>query len=354
MTVKIREIKLKNNQLGIQLDIHNNGKRIQKMLDIRYAEFPRTAIEREDKKSKKEIIKKIVAKMELDAIYSDNMLTNDYNLNKDFFVFCEEFIERKAPHSEMRTYKSVVAKFRIFTKSSKLLCSEINEGMLQSFKDYLDSNLNGCSSFNYFKKLKRIIKEATIAKHFKSNPTENLTNKRKPSIQKQTLTNKEIQELVKTGCGNNQVRNAFLFSCLTGLRYCDIIRLKWDNVKNGILDIIQIKTSERLQMQLHTDAISILETQNKSSEYIFNLPSHTGCLKSIRKWVKDAEIDKHITWHCARHSFATALVVEDTNITTVSKLLGHKSLSETMTYVRVAELSKINAINNLPSIYKAI
>jgi integrase/recombinase XerD len=125
-------------------------------------------------------------------------------------------------------------------------------------------------------------------------------------------------------------------------------------VKNGILDIIQIKTSERLQMQLHTDAISILETQNKSSEYIFNLPSHTGCLKSIRKWVKDAEIDKHITWHCARHSFATALVVEDTNITTVSKLLGHKSLSETMTYVRVAELSKINAINNLPSIYKAI
>ncbi|WP_446715143.1 tyrosine-type recombinase/integrase [Cloacibacterium sp. TD35] len=70
----------------------------------------------------------------------------------------------------------------------------------------------------------------------------------------------------------------------------------------------------------------------------------------LKKWVESAGINKHITWHCARHTFATSLVYEDVGINTVSALLGHKDLRQTQIYVRTAELSKTNAISKLPNI----
>ena len=74
MTIKVREIKQKNNLVGVQLDIHRDGKRTQKMLKIRYPENPKNVLERQEKKEKKELVRKIVAKMELDEHYSDVLL----------------------------------------------------------------------------------------------------------------------------------------------------------------------------------------------------------------------------------------------------------------------------------------
>lgn len=350
MTIKVREIELKNNLLGIQLDIHKNGSRKKKMLDIRYFKYPKTPLEREINKERKEAVKKIIATLELDEIYSDNLLDRGYQTEKDFFEFCEEFIERKAPHCEMRTYKSMLIKLKLFNKKKKLACSEINEEFLISFKDYLNNNLGGSTPFNYFKKLKRIIKEATLAKYFKSNPALNIKNSKGISNEKEILTLNETISLSSTDCSNQSVKNAFLFSCLTGLRFCDIKALSWNNISNeNILSIIQIKTKEKVIMPLHDDAIKLLGNR-KNDAKVFDLPTHTSCLNILKKWKNNAGISKHITWHCARHSFATSLVFEEVGINTVSSLLGHKDLRQTQIYVRTAELSKTNAINKLPKI----
>ncbi len=353
MKIKVREVKLMNNQVSVMLDIHSKGKRYQKVSGIRYALNPRNAVERQDKKEKKEALKKMVAKLELDAIYKDNFLEKDYQLDKKFFEYAQEFIERKAPHSETRAYTAVINKLELFTGNKKLLCCEIDEDFLFDFRDFLDGELNGVTPYNYFKKLRRIIKEATVSKYFKVNPAENIINYKGKSIEKETLTTEEIWLLTETECGNEEVKNAFLFCCLTGLRFCDVIRLKWGNIRNGILDIVQKKTKERLTIKLHRDAILLMGKPLKTYDYIFDLPTHTGCLKHLKKWVNDAGINKNITWHCSRHSFATALILKNEHITTVSKLLGHKSLSETETYVRVAEMTKLNAIENLPSIFNS-
>jgi integrase len=351
MTIKVREIELKNNLIGVQLDIHRNGTRKKKMLDIRYYKNPKTPLEREINKERKEAVKKIVATIELDEVYSDNLLDRGYQTEKDFFEYCDEFITRKAPHCEMRTYKSMVFKLKVFTKKKKLACCEIDEEFLILFKDYLNNNLNGSTPFNYFKKLKRIIKEATSAKYFKANPISNLRNSKGVSAEKDVLTLEETLLLSSTDCPNLNVKRAFLFCCLTGLRFCDVKALNWSNITNeGVLNITQIKTKEKVVMPLHSNAIMILGNKQFDKSLIFNLPTHTSCLKTLKKWTENAKISKHITWHCARHTFATSLVYEDVGINTVSALLGHKDLRQTQVYVRTAELSKTNAINKLPNI----
>ena len=88
---------------------------------------------------------------------------------------------------------------------------------------------------------------------------------------------------------------------------------------------------------------------NKESK-IFNLPTYQSCNKSLNRWVKHAGIDKHITWHCARHSFAVNILNNGANIKTVASLLGHSGLKHTEKYTRAIDSLKQEAINSLPKL----
>ena len=82
---------------------------------------------------------------------------------------------------------------------------------------------------------------------------------------------------------------------------------------------------------------------------IFNLPSYTMCVKSVKRWVSSAGINKHITWHCARHSFAVNILNNGANIKTVASLLGHSGLKHTEKYTRAVDSLKTEAIMSLRS-----
>ena len=74
------------------------------------------------------------------------------------------------------------------------------------------------------------------------------------------------------------------------------------------------------------------------------------CLKALRRWTARAGIDKHITWHCARHSFAVNVLTRGADIKTVSSLLGHASLKHTEKYTRAVDSLKRAAIDSLPKL----
>lgn len=352
MTIKVRENKLKNNQVGIMLDIHQNGKRTQKVINIRYCDVPKNAFERQDKKEKKEAVRLIVAKMENDAMHTENFIERKHQLNKDFFEFCDEFLTIKN-ESQTQIYLSAIKQVKGFVKNKKLSCSEIDRDFLVRFRSYLDSQLTGISPYGYFKQIKRIIKEATYCKHFVTNPTERIINTKGKTKEKEILTPEEIRLLSETQSSRINIKNAFLFSYLTGLRYSDVSQLRWADVKDGYIDIIQQKTQERLTLLLHQDIIQLIGIPKKPQDLLFKLPCYLGCIIHLKKWVLSAGIEKHITWHCSRHSFATTLILKNENLMTVSKLLGHKSIFETERYIRVAEMSKDKAINSIPSIFKS-
>ena len=353
MTTKVREIKLKNNQISVMVDFHLNGKRTQKMLGIRYADVPRNEIEREDKRAKKIAVKRTVAKMEHDAIYANVIMEKEYKLNKDFFEYCEEYLGDFTT-AQSETFLSAIKQLKKFSNRKKLLCSEMDEVFMTRFRKYLDTQLNGLSPNYYFKRIKKIIKEATYNKYFVDNPTERIQNKKGKAAKKEILSETEIQTLNSTFCKQEQVKKAFLFSCLTGLRFSDTKDLKWKQIDCGQLDIIQKKTKERLILNIHRDAVFLMGKPKSPDDLVFKLPSLVCCLQHLKTWVEDAGIEKHITWHCSRHSFASTLILKNENITTVSKLLGHKSIYQTENYIRVAEMSKVTAINNLPSIFKSL
>lgn len=351
MKIKVREIKIKNNLISVMLDRHYPGGRDQRMIGVKYADIPRSSIEREDKKAKKLLVKKIVAKMELDENYSDFSLDKDFKHKADFFEYCEEYIKRKESIINVRTHRAVLKKLKAWTKKEKLACGAITESMMIEFKDHLNSELKGISPSNYFKKLKCIFKEATTARYFKKNPIEGVVNVKGKCAEKDSLTVAEVKLLADTPCSNSVVKNGFLFCCFTGLRHCDTINLKWENVKDGFIDITQLKTKDRLIINLHDAAISLMGERKNQHELVFNLPTHTGCLKILDKWVKAAGIQKHISWHSSRISFASALLTKNVDMYTVSKLLGHRNILQTQTYLRIVEAQKQDAINKLPSIF---
>ena len=113
--------------------------------------------------------------------------------------------------------------------------------------------------------------------------------------------------------------------------------------------------SDWVQHTLHSIAF-ILAVHFKLLKLLFLLERYVkrnplaGSSKIKLSLDKAAKIEKHITWHCARHSFATNLIYYKTDVTIVAKLLGHSTLKYTQRYTHIAEELKRNAVNNLPQI----
>jgi integrase/recombinase XerD len=221
----------------------------------------------------------------------------------------------------------------------------------------LEQTLNGETPANYFKKFKKVLSYGVKEKVFLSeipallaSKDKELRVKRNSGIKKDILSFEEIQLLADAECGNSEVKRAFLFCCLTGLRFCDANELKWRNIQNNSLNIIQQKTGTPVGINLNKSALNILGEHGKVEDHVFNLPSHTACLKHLKNWCNKALISKKITWHCARHSFATSIIFYGSDVKSASALLGHNSLTYTDRYVRVVEKLKEKAVENLPHI----
>lgn len=181
-------------------------------------------------------------------------------------------------------------------------------------------------------------------------------------LKKDVLSGEEIVKLANTHYAGESsvIRRAFLFSCCTGLRWCDVKELIFANVDfaNGKLKFQQAKTeghssASGVVIDLTEDTLNLIgapgEGEDKNSK-IFPLPSHTMCLKALRHWVSRAGIDKHITWHCARHSFGTNVLSNGANIKVVATLLGHSTLKHTEKYVRATSAELKEAVNSLPKL----
>jgi integrase/recombinase XerD len=355
MGVALRKKVNKDNTTTLYLDIYHNGKRSYEFMQhLRLATKPASPIERQTNKDNLDLAKKIKAKREHELESSEYDITPAFKQKIDFIAFYQSFIDGYTK-KDKRVVEASLGKFIAFLNASdikNLTTNQVDENLANDFKTYLIDNLNGESPANYFKKFKMVIKNGVRKKIFLVNPAQDLSISIKGSIKKQVLSNDEIQLLASTPITNNEVKRAFLFSLFTGLRYCDIKNIKWQNIdfKNGLLNIVQQKTSELVTLELHQTALQILGKPAKPNDLIFNLPSHTACSKNLKNWCIKAEINKKITWHCARHSFATNLIFYGADVNTASKLLGHNSLRYTERYTHIVKSLKVKAINNLPAV----
>ena len=150
------------------------------------------------------------------------------------------------------------------------------------------------------------------------------------------------------------LKQAFLFSSLTGLRWSDVKQISWDDIHHTEDDgysihYTQQKTKKVEVLPVSKSAIDILpeKTASNQGEPIFkDLKYHGWMNKLLQNWIDDAGIKKKITFHCSRHTYGT-IMLSFTDIYTVSKLLGHKHLKTTEIYAKIVDEKKIEAASKL-------
>ena len=243
--------------------------------------------------------------------------------------------------------------------------SEIDADFCYRFAQYLTNKagIKPTSAKTYLQKLNAILQEATEMNCMAYNPMPKISKliPKTPSKEKDYLNVEEVKRLEKAECPHLITKLAFLFSCYTGLRLSDIETLKWSNIQkcNNLFMLIktQVKTNTEVRIPLAKQALEILAmVQDKklsNGENIFVMYSRTTTANDLRVWAKRTGINKHITFHVSRVSFATISIEAGINIYVVSKLCGHANVKTTQIYARMIDPIYRKTITLLNNVYNS-
>lgn len=328
---------------------------------------PRNPIERQTNKETLELAKEIRTEreQELKKDRTGKRLSKTKNANfLDVFQIYIDSYSKK----DIRMMQIALNRFKDFLKkehpiySKNIKPEQLDRDMMFSFVEFLQSKSTGEGAKSIYQRFKKFVKYAVEHDIMIKNPCSGVVCKvDDQTLKKDVLSLEEIERLISTTYDNQnpEIRRAFIFCLYTGIRFCDVIELKYNNVdySNKILKYEQAKTkghstTSGVVTPLNDGLLSLIGEPPNSikNDFIFHLPSHTMCLKGLRRWVKRAGIDKHITWHCARHSFAVNILNNGANIKTVASLLGHSGLKHTEKYTRAVDSLKQAAIDSLPKL----
>lgn len=297
MNVTIFEKPNKSGTVSIWLNYIQNGKRIKEATHITlYNPKATRGPEYEANKEKRILAERIRANKMLELTSSDHNLTT--NIGKKTLVvdWMQNYLDNYTL-KDKRNIKGALEHFKKFLKKqniNNLVFSNLTEVIIMDYQDYLLNCCSGDGSASYFRRFKKMIKRASKERLMPSNPATDVKTISKPSEEKDTLSIEEIQTLAKTGTKNTELKRAFLFSCLTGLRWCDVKALDWDNInlKTKQLILTQRKTERPLKQTLNDIEVALIRKEDDPKGLVFDLPSHTGALKTLRAWVKRAGITK--------------------------------------------------------------
>lgn len=361
--VVLREKKLGNGNISLYLDIYRSGRRSYEFLKLYIIDKPKTPFEREQNNETYQLAENTRTKREQELNHNEFGFIAPHRKKTDFLAFSQDFLDNYSK-KDARMVKASLMHFKSFLKeenislTSPLYPKDVTPELMQKYVEYLQSKLKGETPASYFKRFKKVLTYAVSKEMFSKNPAADISITVNEGLKKDILTFAEVQLLANTTCPNQDVKKAFLFSLNTGLRWVDVNELKFRNIdfSNNKLTINQEKTKHSssnsiVVIDLNTTAMKLIGEQKLPNDKVFYLPSHTGCLKNLKTWVANAKIKKHITWHCARHSFAVNLLGEvKTDIKTVASLLGHSGLKHTEKYTRAVDELKNKAVNGMPEI----
>ena len=151
------------------------------------------------------------------------------------------------------------------------------------------------------------------------------------------------------------LKRAFLFSCLTGLRWSDVNNLEWKDVQQinegWRIHFKQQKTKGQQYLDINQQARDLMGEQGEVSERVFVGLRYSSYMNvELQRWVMSAGITKQITFHCARHTFAVLQLTLGTEIYTLSKMLGHQELKTTQVYAKIVDEKIKEGMNKIPNI----
>lgn len=346
---------LKDGRSRIWFDYYVNGKRHRQKTEMIVFDNPKTQQEREFNKE----IRKLenVTKAELTLKIQSNKfgLKTPKHKITDFIIYFElRTKERETTGDNYFTWKSALKHLKEFAPSG-LKFSELDNHWLEQFKHFLSvtQNLKSSSSANYFNVVLHGVHDAFRDRMIDVDYAEYVKAPKIKYAIREYLTEEEIIRLEDTECKNPLLKKAFLFSCKTGMAYADIKNLKWKDIKKDLDNKYTIafhrqKTSGDQHLPIVETAVNILGKKGNPDEEIFKNLNYNSWMNTILKeWVFMADIKKNITFHNARHSFATIMLHKGVSIVHLSKLLNHKDLKTTMHYAKIMNEDLRSAVDLL-------
>lgn len=367
--VTLRTKPVSKGRLSYYLDIYAHGVRKYEFLKLYIV--PETTREAKTQNINTELAAKAIRnKRELEIIQNKGNLPVMTSSKMLLLDWLDIYRKRKEDlgicASRDSAFQNMTKHLKDYAKD-KVKLSDVDEEFCLGFIKYLSScnnrlykekniKLSKNTASLYYQAFESVLNEAVRKKLIPVNPSVYIDKEDRKLIKSEKtnrgfLTIHEVKMLIQQETKFQEVKNAFLFACFTGLRISDISKLSWDNIyeRDGTmyLNIRMTKTKEVLNMKLNKQAVKWLPPK-RDSKKVFQLNMTKGAIAyELKTWAKEAGIKKNITFHISRHTFATMELTLGADIYVVSKLLGHTDVKVTQIYADIINKKREEAVDLL-------
>lgn len=283
------------------------------------------------------------------------------SVGKESFLGYFKKLAEKKEGNNLSIWNCAIIHFEGFLKGGELLFQDVTVTLIEDFRDYLLSayslrdtgkQLSRNTALSYYNKIKTTLKRAYREDKLKTDINAKISSIKEMESQRNFLTIEEAKKLFATPCPNLLVRKISMFSVLTGIRYVDIANLKWSEIcfienEGHYVTFRQKKTEGVVSLPISEEAFGLLGKRRGQNEKVFKNLNKWDVDRSLPVWLELSGIKKHITFHCFRHTYATLQLTAGTDIFTISKMLGHRSVKTTQIYAKVVDQKKRDAANRI-------
>ena len=375
----LRRKKLKTGKLSLYIEYYNgiqtlaNGK-IKHLRDYEYLQLyliqvPKNADEKKKNKELLELAEQILAIRQAE-IYQGKFKIQSNHIGKTTFLdFYKQKKEERYQTKENYDNWDAAQKHLEQYCPAHISFNDVDVDFIKGYKKYLDTvavtqsrkKLSQNTKHTYFNKFKACLNAAFEEGYLKENLMKKVKGFSMGESTREYLTSDELQKLSKTDCALPLLKRAFLFSTLSGIRWSDINKLKWSEVReegrddtgNEIFRIVfqQKKTDGVEYLYISEQARRLLGEQKDPKDRVFKGLRYSAHMNlQLLRWCMFAGITKHITFHSARHTNAVLLLENGADIYTVSKRLGHKEIRTTEIYAKIIDKKMKEAANLIPKL----
>ncbi|MCD8282400.1 MAG: site-specific integrase [Prevotella sp.] len=356
--VRLRQRKTRTGLTTLYLDIYVHGRRTYEYLRL-YLVPEKT---REDKRKNADTMRlaeavraKRLVEVQNGKFGFDTPDAGGVSFFKYYEVLCAEHASRQNTY---HTWLFALRYLRAYAGGSDVMFAAIDRVWVEGFREYLCRQaLSSNSRWLIFSHFTACIHRAVSDNIIQTDPLKGVSGFKWRDTTRTFLTIDEVRLLAQTPCRNDVVRRMFLFSCLTGLRWSDIRALTWSEVQRHgeytRLVFKQKKTGGLEYLDITPQAAALLGGYAAGTALVFPSISDVALANYYLKlWVRAAGIEKKVSFHCGRHTFAVMMLDLGTDIYTVSKLLGHRNLATTQIYAKVLDKNKQAAVMRIPKIFE--
>jgi site-specific recombinase XerD len=285
--------------------------------------------------------------------FEQHFTNNSYG-SRSFYDFAEaelKSLKDILSPATMKSYQSQINKLKGY--QSELPFSELNHSFIQSYYGYLISDkVNNENTANKSLRVLRVILNRAINQGIIKENTFNKFKLSKTTSNRQALTRHELlklEELYESGelpRSKSNVLKYFLFACYTGLRYQDLKDLRFNQISENILTVVMHKTKDQVRIPLIRQSLNLIDNNSSfTNQKVFKVLCGQATNRYLKDIISKVKISKEISFHCARHSFATIGIDLGIPIDVISKILGHKNLKTTQIYTKYSDQVKIREMD---------